>query len=542
MTIIQILIAFTILLFLSKVFSDACYYLWLLQVKEYRLDRMKSHIRENVRLNQSDLAIAVGFFILLSLLFPVTARFIFVSLFLLLGFIAPLYFLYGSARFMRDILRHRFLRPKPTQKIMLISATAFIFYGVFSYYLYASLSRSAVLIYSPDFYLIISALLLLLNLVVPIFILLSILAVNPVSAYQKRKIIARAKTKMHSMKHVRTIGITGSYGKTSTKEFLFTILSSKYKVAKTEGNNNTQMGVAGTVLARVSDELDFFICEMGAYRIGEIREISDIARPFAGIITGINEQHLDLFGSIGNTKRAKYELIQSLPADGFAIINDQTTEIKPHIRYSVKDVAFYTEDTAEDVRVNPEIIEFVYKKTTFKANILGKHYLGNLMAAILAAEKLGMTLEEISGAVSGISAKDEHLMRKLDGPHDSIFIDDSYSANPDGVIAALEYLADAYPDRKKILVFPGIIELGQDSAAIHEKIWDKASDICSFAFILQAPHEIKVGESECQFIFEKDFNKMKELVKKRIDKNSVLLFESRGAGVVMGKILENKKQ
>jgi UDP-N-acetylmuramyl pentapeptide synthase len=92
--------------------------------------------------------------------------------------------------------------------------------------------------------------------------------------------------------------ITGSYGKTSTKEFLYAILSEKYKVVKTEGNNNTNIGVAYTVLNKVSDDYDYFICEMGAYKIGEIAEICGIVKPEIGILTGINEQHIDLFGSI----------------------------------------------------------------------------------------------------------------------------------------------------------------------------------------------------------------------------------------------------
>lgn len=134
-------------------------------------------------------------------------------------------------------------------------------------------------------------------------------------------------------------------------------------------------------------------------------------------------------------------------------------------------------------------------------------------------------------------------MRKLEGPHGSIFIDDSYSANPDGVIAALEYVEDAYPENKKILVFPGIIELGKNSETVHEKIRRKTEAVCQFAYILQKEDKKpRKPRGECQFVFGKDFDKMKEEVEKRIDKNSVVLFEGRGAGVVMKKILDANKK
>jgi UDP-N-acetylmuramoyl-tripeptide--D-alanyl-D-alanine ligase len=352
----------------------------------------------------------------------------------------------------------------------------------------------------------------------------------------------RATAKMAGMKHVRTIGITGSYGKTSTKEFLFSILSSRYKVAKTSGNNNTNMGVAATVLRDVDDSYDFFLCEMGAYRIGEIKEICAIAQPVGGILTGINEQHLNLFGSLENTKRGKFELLQSLPKDGFAVINEQVLEMKPRVRYAVKDVAVFSPENAQDVQVHPEGVKFTYQDTVFEAGLLGRHYIGNLMAAIMAAEKLGMEREEVRAAVRSLRLDDSHLMRRMEGTRGSIFIDDSYSANPDGVLAALDYLSEAYPGQKRLLVFPGIDELGKDSMAIHQRIWERTGAVCQGAFILQpeSPESGRIREAgaPCEFIFEKDFDKMRTELEKRIDRDTVVLFESRGAGVVMRKLLK----
>lgn len=542
---IQLLILATFVLFLFKIIGDTSYFLWLFQVKEYRLDRLRSHIKENIKINISDLVTALSVFALLGLFFPATASFILIFLVLFLGNLAPLYFLYAFLKMIHSTIKHSLKRPKPTFKILMILALYFAVYSAMVFFISSQILAAITIIYSIDFFVLFSFYLLLLNILALGCILLAIIAVTPIADFQKKRIAKKAKLKMREMKKVRTIGITGSYGKTSTKEFLYSILSQKFKVIKTSGNNNTYMGVANTILKNVNDEFDYFICEMGAYKIGEIKEIAELANPFAGIITGINEQHIDLFGSIENTKRGKFELIQSLPKDGFAVINEQAENKKPKLGYNVQDVNFFSGNLAKNIKVYPNYVEFEYKETIFKVNILGKHYIENLLAAIITAEKIGMTLAEIQEAVGKIEIKSGYLMQKLEGPNESIFIDDSYSANPTGVIAALEYLEDAYPNpgQKRILVFPGIIELGDKSKAIHAKIWQKTNDVCHFAFILQKENkEVKNAYQKCNFVFEKDFDKMKKEIEKQIDKNTILLFESRGAGVVMKKNLENKKK
>jgi len=543
MTKIQILILITFILFGVKFLKDTLSFLWFFQIKEYRLDRMKSHVRENSRVNFSDLGVVLGVFILLGLLFPATARFVAVFFVLLLGGIAPLIFLYSFFRLLIGIKNRAFLRPKPTSKIILISVIYFLLFSIFAYQLLFQFLHSVNVVYSPDFFVLFAFYLLVLAILVPFFLLLAILLVTPFSDYRKSKIKERARLKMAGMKRVKTIGIAGSFGKTSTKEFLCAILSQKFKVVKTSGNNNTNMGVANTILSNVNDDFDYFICEMGAYRVGEIKEICGLALPFAGIITGLNEQHLDLFGSIENTKRAKFELIRSLPKDGFAVINEQADKMKPRTGYKVKDVEIFSKSLAENIMVNPDSVEFEYKGAAFRVNILGKHYIENMLSAIIVAEKLGMTLQEIQEAVSNFDPQSKYLMRKQEGAKGAIFIDDSYSANPTGVMAALEYMEDAYPERKKMLVFPGIDELGKNSKEVHRKIWRKADDVCHFAFILQQEDkEIRNKYQKCNFVFEKDFDKMKKEVEKRLGADSVVLFESRGAGVVMKKLLEDKNK
>ncbi len=537
MTSIQLLILITLILFGVKIVKDTMSLLWLIQVKEYRIDRIRSHWRDTSSMNLSDMAVALGVFVLLSVLFPATGRTIIVFMVLLMGSVAPLIFLYSTLELIFGIKKQAVKRPKPTTKMMLVAVLSFFMFAAFAYGLTIWLMRSVDIVYTIDFFITLAFYLLILVILIPLFLFAAILVVTPIADRKKKKIKEQAERKMASMKKVKTIGIAGSYGKTSTKEFLFTILGAKYKVVKTKGNNNSDMGVASTILRDVDDGQDYFISEMGAYRIGEIKRTAEIAKPFAGIITGLNEQHLDLFGSIQNTKRAKFELMDSLPKEGFAVVNKQADEMEPSIPYKARDIMFFSEDMAENVKVHPESLEFTYKSVVFKANMLGRHYIANLLSAIMTAEKLGMTLEEIRDAVGGIDMSSEYLLQKKEGIKGAIFIDDSYSANPDGVIAALEYLEEAYPEKKRMIVFPGIIELGKDSKEIHRKIWKKTDDICHSAFILQKEdEEIRKDYQKCSFVFEKDFDKMTEEVLKRIDADTVVLFESRGAGVVMKKL------
>ena len=510
------------ILALLKIARDGLFYLWLWQIKEYRTDRMRAYLRDEKNIVGKNIGYFVGLVLILVFYFN---QQIFV-------FLALLLFAFTFYQILREVKNRILKRPRFTFRILFTFFTIIVFYSIiaFSWILaFAGMTRPLVLL--P---LLIMLLLLFLYLITPILISLIILFTNPFFKFQKKRIIKKAARKMRGLKKIKVIGITGSYGKTSTKEFLFTILSQKYKVIKTEGNNNTNIGVARTVLNKVSDNYDYFICEMGAYKIGEIKEICGITKPEIGILTGINEQHLNLFGSIENTIRAKFELIEALPENGLAVLNSsikyQVSSIK------VKNIKHFSLSDVGNIKVYQDCVEFIYKNQNFKTNFLGKHYIENLLAAIITAESLGMNLGEISEAAKKIKPS-KFTMRKLDGLNNSIFIDDSYSANPDGVIAALNYLDEVYQDYKKIIVFPGIIELGNKSEEVHRKLFGKIDKVCDVAYILETG---KLGNWEtgnkCEFIFENNFDKVAGMLKNNLDEKTVVLFESRGAGAVMGKL------
>ena len=494
---------------------------------------MRSHLKESKSTSIKNIDYLFVLFLILIVFLKPTV----------LIYLVLLFFAYTFCQVLKEVKSRTLKRPTLTIRVLLTFFILIVVYLIIAFYCIPSeLILEEMTSLAGSFLLMF---LLFIYLLTPILITAIILFTNPFFNFQKRRIIKKATDKMRTLKKVRVIGITGSYGKTSTKEFLYTILSQKYKVVKTEENNNTNIGVAYTVLNKVSDDYDYFICEMGAYKIGEIKEMCEIVNPEIGILTGINEQHLDLFGSIENTIKAKFELIESLPEDGLAIINSS-------IKYQVlsikaKNIKYFSLNDVNNIKVYQDYVEFIYKNQKFKINILGKHYIENILSAIMTAEYLEMNLGEIAEVVKKIKPN-KFMMRKLNGPNNSIFIDDSYSANPNGVIAALDYLDEAYEDYKKIIVFPGIIELGNKSEKVHKKLFRRIDKVCDVAYILSqntqrlhSPKGTIEPTNECKFVFENDFNKIVDLLKKDLDENTIVLFESRGAGVVMGKLSGYKK-
>lgn len=254
------------------------------------------------------------------------------------------------------------------------------------------------------------------------------------------------------------VGITGSYGKSSTKELLAAVLSKKFKIAMTSKNVNSEIGVAQTVLDW-SDEIEIGIVEMGAYKIGEIKAICGIVHPQIGIITGIGDQHLSLFGSLKNIKKAKYELIESLPKNGKAFIAGKN----------------FTENKAQKIEIKKDSIEFEYKKVRFEIPILGRQQIRNIIGVIKTAEYLGMNIKEIAGALKEVN-KNNFWPKLIEVNNNLTVIDNSYNASKESFLALIDYL-QVWKDYKKIIVTPGLIELGSNSLKDHQIIGEKLKAI-----------------------------------------------------------------
>ncbi|MBI3558902.1 UDP-N-acetylmuramoyl-tripeptide--D-alanyl-D-alanine ligase [Candidatus Gottesmanbacteria bacterium] len=363
---------FAILIFIIYL-HQVLYWVWLWQLKEYRIDRFKAGFSKKSLIWQFD-------------------------------------------------LRH-WWRPKLTPRAVTAILISLIFFDFFSIILAPVLVAIAIAISSPPF------------------------------IFWKKILVWRAKRKMKNFKGT-VVGITGSYGKSSTKELLNAVLRIKYHVLCTQGNNNSEIGVAQMVLKKLEGDEDFFLVEMGAYKIGEIKNICEIVKPKIGIITGLGDQHLELFGSLENIKKAKYELINSLLADGFGLVADKDFKL----------------EEAKNIKAFKNHVEFDFEKQKFSVKILGKSLIRNVLGVVKVAKYLNLTLPEIS---QSLSDDFENIYPKL---LENNIIDNSYNSSLESFLSALDYL-QVWKGYKKVVVTSGFLELGENAKSDWEKVVAAAKSV-----------------------------------------------------------------
>jgi UDP-N-acetylmuramoyl-tripeptide--D-alanyl-D-alanine ligase len=369
---------------------------------------------------------------------------------------------------------------------------------------------------------------------------------QPLTVYWQQKIIKKAKEKRARSKDLIVIGITGSYGKTSTKEFLNTILSSKFKVLSTPAHQNTDIAIAKLILEKLTKDIEIFIVEMAAYKRGEIILPCQIVKPKIGILTGINEQHLATFGSQENIIKTKFELIESLPEDGMAVFNWDNNYIKSKIKdqkskIPIKNQKFYSTKEkldvwAEDIKIEKELIYFKAlskdgDSADFRVNLLGAQNVENILGAACVAKELRMSLKEISRACLKIKSWQGGIQLKK-GKGELNIIDATYSANPDGVISHLEHLKIF--SGKKVIIMPCLIELGKASKEVHKRIGQKIAEVCHLAIITTKERfqditegTIEKGMPRENILFIENPKKIFKKIKNFCQPGDVILLESR---------------
>lgn len=328
-----------------------------------------------------------------------------------------------------------------------------------------------------------------------LFLLAANWLLKPVEAHINRKYYLDAERILKSMPDLKIIGITGSYGKTSTKHYLNRILSEKYDVMMTPGSFNTTMGVIRTVREYLKPYNEVFIVEMGAKQPNDIKEICDLVHPSVGIVTAVGEQHLESFKTIENVQRTKFELVDSLPADGLAVVNDDFPYVANRpvsnvecVRYAVtaKDAAAYT---AEEISYTPQGTSFTVvtpsgERLPFSTRLVGECNVSNLLAAIIVALRMDVPVEKIRYAVSNIEQV-EHRLNMKRTPGGVTIIDDAFNSNPTGSKMALDVLKMMTGGRR-IIVTPGMIELGDRQAELNEKFGAAIADSADIAIVVGA--------------------------------------------------------
>lgn len=302
-----------------------------------------------------------------------------------------------------------------------------------------------------------------------------------------------AKKMLRSMPNLTVIGITGSYGKTSTKNYLYALLNAKYNVLMTPESFNTTMGVVRTVREHLKPSHQVFIAEMGAKNPGDIKEICDLVQPRYGMITSIGEQHLETFRTVENIINTKFELADSLPADGVAFLNTDNDYIRNRA-VAVKAVSYGVDGdsdaayTATDMAVDRGGCRFTVhtpdgESMAFTTKLLGAHNIQNLVGCIAVAHTLGIPLADLVYPVRMLKPVAHRLQLLPNG-----FIDDAYNSNPAGFRSALDTLK--LFDGQRVLVTPGMVELGERQDALNRELGQHAADCCDWAVLVgekQAP-------------------------------------------------------
>ena len=328
----------------------------------------------------------------------------------------------------------------------------------------------------------------------PLFMLLANLLLRPIEARINRRYYNEAARILASMPGLKVIGITGSYGKTSTKHYLFRILQEQFPTTMTPGSFNTPMGVIRTIREHLRPYDEVFICEMGAKNIGDIKEICDLVHPWAGIVTAVGDQHLESFKTIENVQRTKFELIDALPSDGLAVVNNDFPKVADRAvknvecrRYAVANPEG-ADFTATDIRYTPDGTEFTIHDNnngndiTLSTKLVGECNISNLMAAVIIALKLGMPVDKIKYAVARIEQV-EHRLNIKRVPGGITIIDDAFNSNPQGSRMALDVLS-RMTQGKRIIITPGMIELGALQTQANEELGRHAAKCADIAIIV----------------------------------------------------------
>lgn len=326
-----------------------------------------------------------------------------------------------------------------------------------------------------------------------LLIALSALCAQPMETQINRQFLNDAKRRLDAQPKLIRIGITGSYGKTSTKFLLRDILSVKYNVLATPSSFNTPMGVTRVIREQLTGAHQVFIAEMGARHVGDIRELVELVHPTIGLLTSVGPQHLDTFGSIERVRDTKYELIEGLPRDGKAVFARDGAiceELYARCPLACK-VMPGDLIAAGEMACGPWGTRFVLEdretgeKRQVETRLLGEHSIANLLLCCTAAKLLGMNLSEIAQGVARCQPV-EHRLELLSGGSGVSIIDDAFNANPVGARAALRVLKD-FPGRR-IIVTPGMVELGGEEDQFNRSFGEQMAQSVDMAILVGKKH------------------------------------------------------
>ncbi len=346
------------------------------------------------------------------------------------------------------------------------------------------------------------------------------------------------------------VGITGSNGKTTTKQMVTGVLKTHDNGLSTSGNYNSQIGLP-IVLSQLSPDDKWMVLEMGASAPGHIANLCEMAKPSIGILTSIGPAHLATFGSLKRIAETKWELMESLPENGTAIVPWGEPLLDPHIRAYKKRIVFIGEDQSCPVRASQ--IE-VGERVRFRLHIGSDSDIVNLplpgrcnVVNALAAAAAGWVLKySMTDIVRGLESFEPPRMRmevtRL--PSGAVIVNDAYNANPASMAHAVHSLIESYPERKRILVLGSMLELGEDSDRYHFHLGTEVGR-CPVEKVFMLGDEMRqamdgansVGAPAGRFVFSEGHDEVAQQLRGMMSPDTVILFKG-SRGMKLEKIIE----
>lgn len=415
---------------------------------------------------------------------------------------------------------------------------------IFPLIIFALLLGGGMLIYFPEinpWFFAVFAGFLLMTYFSYFLVLLANFLLHPLEKYLGNKYIQEAKDILEAQPDLMRIGITGSYGKTSTKFILESVLKTKYLTLATPQSFNTTLGVTRTIRENFSPNLEAFIAEMGAKKKGDIQELCDLVKPNIGVITAVGPQHLETFGTIDNIIDTKFELANAVARqNGIVFVNIDDQNIRtgmqkyPHIKYQTfgesEDADIRITNVSTSERGSQFKVCYQGQEYPFRSYMLGKHNISNLTAGIALGLHLGLDVKQISIGIRECKPIAHRLELKMEANY--YILDDAYNSNPVGANNALEVLK-SFSFGKKIIMTPGMVELGEKDDEIHYEFGQHMAECVDIAILVGDKKTKKIQEglysksfpSKSVYIVENVFEGF-HTVRSLISAGDILLIEN----------------
>lgn len=333
---------------------------------------------------------------------------------------------------------------------------------------------------------------------------------------------------------VPVLAITGSNGKTTTKELTAAVISKKFNPLVTQGNLNNHIGVPLTLLSAKADH-DFFIIEMGANHQGEIDQLCRIARPDFGLISNIGRAHLEGFGGVEGIKKGKSELYRFLAEVGGKVFLNETDEVLKSLLPQDLEYIYYNPDQLKMSEGLNHCLRYESENRWVQTQLFGSYNISNIAAALSIGNYFGLSQAKMDEALSSYEVSNNRSQRSFYGNQE--VIKDAYNANPSSVDASLRAFLEIKSSRPKMIILGDMLELGEESQEEHLKILELLKD-ADVAQILYIGPRYNLYKNEYKGLFFEATTDARQKFKELIAENEYLILLKGSRGIAVEKILE----